>query len=391
MTAIPNLLSHWDVASFTDKLLRLQIIWESPDKIGSSPYIKDQISLTFWGNELFKSKHGIPVKFGHKISYQVQRQISQKDAESINEIQVTLGVVLTITFLFGLVLIAGGKLLLIWMLVNSLQLIAYSPLFPTSMPSNLHYFLIDYLHLLRLNFFFQDEDLRSQSLIASPLLSICGYRQALNSSTIFILSLFFALVLSVPIFAFFDRKYRSSKQPFALKACNVMIRFSYEFLLELCTSMLILFLIDYYSPVDSSKDGSSLIVFPVICFLATLTLITFLISNIFNSKVLPRNYAPGTWFTSCWSVRPLVIEHAHCSDSIPSGNEGYESVGRRNLCVIHDIELSSPIQNPQLQSMKNCGESDHSGKAAVDDNNLSSSRSIDSRFMDSSLSSCIRE
>ena len=69
MVAIPNLLSHWDVVSFTDKLLRLQLIWESPDEIGSSPYIKDQISLIFWGNELFKSKYGVPVKFGHKITY----------------------------------------------------------------------------------------------------------------------------------------------------------------------------------------------------------------------------------------------------------------------------------------------------------------------------------
>ena len=190
MEAIPKLLSHWDIVSFTDKLLRLRLNWRSPDEIGFSPYIKDQVSLTFWGNELFKSEQSVPVKFGHKITYQIQRQISQKEAASIDEIQVTLGVELTITFLFGLVLIAGGKLHLIWMLVNSLQLIAYAPLFPASMPSNLHYFLIDYLHLLRLNFVFLDEDLSSQTLIASPLLALCGYRQVLNSSTILILSLF---------------------------------------------------------------------------------------------------------------------------------------------------------------------------------------------------------
>ena len=45
----------------------------------------------------------------------------------------------------------GGRLLPTWMYFNSLQLIVYTPLVTTNMPSNLHYFLNNYLQPIRLN------------------------------------------------------------------------------------------------------------------------------------------------------------------------------------------------------------------------------------------------
>ena len=52
---------------------------------------------------------------------------------------------------FAMVVIVGGRLLPTWMYINTLQLVVYTPLVTTNMPSNLHYFLNNYLQLFRLN------------------------------------------------------------------------------------------------------------------------------------------------------------------------------------------------------------------------------------------------
>jgi hypothetical protein len=45
----------------------------------------------------------------------------------------------------------GGPLTTTWMFINSLQLILHVPLIDVQMPSNAHYFLKEYLSLIRFN------------------------------------------------------------------------------------------------------------------------------------------------------------------------------------------------------------------------------------------------
>ena len=78
--------------------------------------------------------------------------ISAEQAETIDELGAAVSAALLTTFLFVLIAFMGGRLLVTWIFLNSLQLIVYAPLVSTSMPSNLHYFLTNYLQLFRLNF-----------------------------------------------------------------------------------------------------------------------------------------------------------------------------------------------------------------------------------------------
>ena len=45
----------------------------------------------------------------------------------------------------------GGQLLPTWMFLNSMQLITHVPMLDAHVPANLHYFLVHYLSLIRLN------------------------------------------------------------------------------------------------------------------------------------------------------------------------------------------------------------------------------------------------
>ena len=57
-----------------------------------------------------------------------------------------MAAILILTFiLIGL----GGRMLPTWMFINSMQLIMHTPLLATYMPSNLNYFLVKYLSIIR--------------------------------------------------------------------------------------------------------------------------------------------------------------------------------------------------------------------------------------------------
>ena len=54
---------------------------------------------------------------------------------------------MSLLFLLGM----NARILPTWMFLNSIQLIMHSVLLSTSMPSNLHYFLLHYLNLIRMS------------------------------------------------------------------------------------------------------------------------------------------------------------------------------------------------------------------------------------------------
>ena len=60
------------------------------------------------------------------------------------------GALITVGCLLLIFIGLGGRLLPTWMFLNSLQLIVHLPLLSTSMPSNLHFFLVKYLNFIRM-------------------------------------------------------------------------------------------------------------------------------------------------------------------------------------------------------------------------------------------------
>lgn len=61
------------------------------------------------------------------------------------------GALVTVALVLLLFIGLGGRLLPTWMFLNSIQLIVHLPLLSTSMPSNLHFFLVKYLNFIRMN------------------------------------------------------------------------------------------------------------------------------------------------------------------------------------------------------------------------------------------------
>ena len=51
-----------------------------------------------------------------------------------------------------LLVMTVGPLLPVWMFINSMQLILHVPLIRTNLPGNAHFFLLDHLNILRLQF-----------------------------------------------------------------------------------------------------------------------------------------------------------------------------------------------------------------------------------------------
>ena len=180
------------------------------------------------------------------------------------------------------------------------------------MPSNLHYFLNDYLQLFRLNFDhadifqFDDEeiemteydDLPSDQSYLTPLLSMCGYKRPFSSNLITILILLAALISGV-ILLHFIAKLRKTETHLAPKICNFSLRYGYEFLLEVFLSMLIF---------TATMNTYTLLEWvPVLITLsAVLAFVVFLLTRFFvGGPFVPKSYKPGTMLDSYWSIRPL--------------------------------------------------------------------------------------
>ena len=80
------------------------------------------------------------------------RQLRAEEARQIDSVKDGLNTMLVtgfapIFFLIGL----GGQLLPTWMFLNSLQLITHVPMIDAHLPATLHYFLVNYLTIIRLD------------------------------------------------------------------------------------------------------------------------------------------------------------------------------------------------------------------------------------------------
>lgn len=142
---------EWDVIDYQENYIWLQFSFKNPDNVGSF-YSQDYLSVTFWGIEFFKSFNGIEVEFGTELVWQIQRQVDVTIAGQLDTINDFVDGCIVFSSLAAVVFLGmGGRLLPTWMFLNSMQLIVHTPMLNTFMPSNLHYFLISFLNLVRIN------------------------------------------------------------------------------------------------------------------------------------------------------------------------------------------------------------------------------------------------
>lgn len=111
------------------------------------------ILITFWATYFFQDEQGSEVPFGTEIKWALFRQMQADEVESIETALFISYILLAIgAFLLLLLVLTCGPLLPFWMFLNSLQLIVHVPLIRTNIPGNAHYFLLEYLNILRLHF-----------------------------------------------------------------------------------------------------------------------------------------------------------------------------------------------------------------------------------------------
>ena len=224
----------------------------------------------------------------------------------------------------------GGRLLPTWMFFNSMQLIAHTPLLDTYMPSNLNYFLIKFLDLVRINAKDIDESIekanpdeglnryhmvqRSDSFFSS-LLNDCGYRTEFSRNLMLVLALTTALIVVLVALLIWDcLSIRSSNLAKGIKKrgkgrgyrrsaymANFTLRFFYEFFFEICLSIMI--------HITALNDGSSLWLYSLSMLLA-LAILAFIVSLIllffrYGPYSEPKSYARNSLRESWWGARHL--------------------------------------------------------------------------------------
>ena len=128
------------------------------DKVDTEIY--DNMSITFNdAGGTFVSENGKGISFGESIKWTLKPLVKKSvtvGIETLGNFWLTLILIaLTISFFLA---VFQGSLVSTWMLINSLQLIAHVPLLANRLPSNAHYFLLNFLGLVRFNF----ESLTSQ-------------------------------------------------------------------------------------------------------------------------------------------------------------------------------------------------------------------------------------
>ena len=222
----------------------------------------------------------------------------------------------------------GGRLLPTWMFFNSMQLIAHTPLLDTYMPSNLNYFLIKFLDIVRINAKNIDESIdkaspeeglnryhvaqRSNSFYSS-LMYDCGYRTEFSRNLALVIALTTALIVVLSALLIWD--YLSIRSNFAkgIKKrgrgyrrtafmANFTLRFFYEFFFEICLSILI--------HITALNDGSSMWLYSLSMLLA-LAILAFIVSLILlffrhGPYSVPKSYARNSLRDSWWGARHLA-------------------------------------------------------------------------------------
>lgn len=277
------------------------------------------LSVTFWGTEYFRSVQGKEVRFGTTLYQPILRQIKLDDAGAVDNLSY-----LNSWFLASILLIGPfaslGSLLPTWMFINSLQLIAHTPLLNCDMPGNAQYFLNKYLDLVRwrnsdindwLQSIFRWKNYETSVGFYHYLLEINGYNHLYGQNLALILFALFLIGAVWIALAVKDHLVRRGrirkrkswlfKKPHEPRCQNFILRFAYEFFLEFCICVFINISIADFSQFSPSFHFLS----SILALLAIFGSVGYIIYLFYNrGPYVDGYYRKNTFSSSIWAPRP---------------------------------------------------------------------------------------
>jgi len=144
----------WSLKDFDGQTAHLVMDLDTVRSQGTNMESYNSLSVTFNDlNGTFMSESGKPVNFGYQVQWPLSPLVSTEKIsgmESLGSLWMTLIYIALAISLF--LAIFQGSLLSTWMMINSLQLIAHLPLISVQLPANAHYFILNFLGFVRLNF-----------------------------------------------------------------------------------------------------------------------------------------------------------------------------------------------------------------------------------------------
>ena len=223
----------------------------------------------------------------------------------------------------------SGSLLPVWMFFNSLSLLAHVPLLSSALPTNINYFLLDYLNLVRLHSpkldaymeaYHKEDGLITSSLIDddsnaySALLSSCGYKHDFVRNLfvfICVASLILIVWLGAAVADYLVKRKckkqnrRNKKQRNSVCVTNCFVRFIYQIFFEICICVFI-----NITVMDQNSFQAGLLWLSSLVIIVVIGVILLVIVSLFwkNGPYVSDSYEEKSWFGSFWGVRALTSE-----------------------------------------------------------------------------------
>ena len=143
----------WSLKSFDGQEAEIQMDLDSIRQQSIDTEVYDNVSITFndaAGN--FVTNNGKGINFGETVQFALTPLVKQSKVDAIETLaNLWLALILIATVISITLAVFQGSLVSTWMLINTLQLIAHVPLIANRLPSNAHYFLLNFLSVVRLN------------------------------------------------------------------------------------------------------------------------------------------------------------------------------------------------------------------------------------------------
>ena len=198
-------------------------------------------------------------------------------------------------------------------------------------PANLHYFLVNYLSLVRLNSkqiddsveaWQKERGLENYKLIDGDdtaytgLLNLCGYKHAFSRNLILAITIAMALLMILAfIFLWRCIKTRWQKTPKGANhqsylgawSLNFSLRFTYEFLMEICICVAI----NLAAYKVNANESNLLWGLTLLLGIFVLALICFVTSLFYRGGpyTVPTSYQKRSLGDSFWGKRALCLEN----------------------------------------------------------------------------------
>ena len=205
------------------------------------------------------------------------------------------------------------------------------------MPSNLHFFLVDYLSILRLDsdsldtkveVWQRERGLENYRLTQNDeayteLFNICGYKHTFSRNLLIVTSILMILLITIAAIFFYrivkklttkPKAYESSIKLPSLKPrkkpidkASWIINFSVRFVYEFCFEFIICFMLNLTAFKADARESDFIWAIALLCFVLSVALVVFLVSLFFRNGpyMVQKVYEEGSLMRSWWGARHL--------------------------------------------------------------------------------------